>query len=100
MKVPFLRYLASGSAMQAQKSTQEILEYPTICKTAIADEHQYKITQAELDRFERQLSLVDREDPTLHPRLILGRINSFQRTIDCLKRELAEYEQHNSGEIA
>jgi hypothetical protein len=78
--------------MQEQESTQEILEYPTICKTAIADEHQYKITQAELDRFERQLAAIDREDPNLHPRLILGRINSFKRTIDRLKQELAEYE--------
>jgi hypothetical protein len=62
--------------------------------------HQYKITQAELDRFELELAKVDREDPNLHPRLILGRINNFQRTIDCLQQELAEYERHNGGKIA
>jgi hypothetical protein len=72
----------------------------TFDKTAIADDRQYKITQVELDRFEGELAAVDREDPNLHPRLVLGRINSFQRTIDRLKQELAEYEQHNGGKIA
>lgn len=86
--------------MKLEESTQSILESQTIYKIAIADEHQYKITQVELDRFERELAAVDREDPSLHPRLILGRINSFQRTIDRLKQELAEYEQHNGGKAA
>jgi hypothetical protein len=74
------------------KAEERIRE--TIVKTAIADDREYKITQVELDRFERQLAAVDREDPNLHPRLILGRINSFKRTIDRLKQELAEYERH------
>ncbi|WP_310484995.1 hypothetical protein [Chamaesiphon sp. VAR_48_metabat_403] len=80
--------------MKAEERIQEILEHLTIDKIAIADEHQYKITQSELDRFERQLAAVDREDPNLHPRLILGRINNFQRTIDRLKQELVEYDRH------
>jgi hypothetical protein len=66
----------------------------------IINERQYQITQAELDRFERQLAAVDQQDPTLHPRQILGRINSFKRTIDRLKQELAEYDRHNGGNIA
>ncbi len=86
--------------MKVEEGTQKILEYPTISKTAIADESQYKITQVELDRFEQQLAAVDQQDPTLHPRQILGRINSFKRTIDRLKQELAEYEQHNGGKVA
>jgi hypothetical protein len=90
--------------MNADKRTQRIISDPIderypIEKTAIADDREYKITQAELDRFERELAKVDREDPNLHPRLILGRINSFQRTIDRLKQELAEYKRHNSKNI-
>jgi hypothetical protein len=80
--------------MEAEEHIQETLEHPTIYKTAIADDRQYQITQVELDRFERELAKVDREDPTLHPRLILGRINSFKRTIDRLKQELADYERN------
>jgi hypothetical protein len=91
----------ANSEMLVNQHTQLITPSSTIAtKTAIADEHQYKITQAELDRFERELVAVDREDPNLHPRLVLGRINSFQRTIDRLKQELAEYEQHNSRKAA
>ncbi len=87
------------SDMQVNQTTQPINQDPTICKTAIANDREYKITQVELDRFERQLADIDREDQNLHPRLILGRINSFKRTIDRLKQELAEYEQHNGGNI-
>jgi hypothetical protein len=86
--------------MQINQTTQPINQDSTIeVKTAIANDREYKITQVELDRFERQLAAVDHEDPTLHPRLILGRINNFKRTIDRLKQELTEYEQHNSSKI-
>lgn len=86
--------------MKVEEGTQRILEYPTISKIAIANDREYKITQVELDRFERQLADIDREDATLHPRLILGRINNFQRTIDRLKQELTEYEQYHGSKIA
>jgi hypothetical protein len=95
--------------MLADNHTQLMTQGSTIeTKTAIANdspvetlrEREYKITQVELDRFERELAAVDREDQTLHPRLILGRINNFRRTIDRLKQELAEYEQHNGSKIA
>lgn len=66
----------------------------------IINERQYQITQSELDRFERQLAAVDQQDPTLHPRQILGRINSFKRTIERLKQELAEYDRHNGSNTA
>jgi hypothetical protein len=86
--------------MLVDEHTQLTTQDRTIAtKTAIADDRQYKITQAELAHFEQQLADIDREDPNLHPRLILGRINNFQRTIDRLKQELAEYEQH-SGRTA
>jgi hypothetical protein len=68
--------------MQVNISTQPITQGSTIeTKTAIANDREYKITQAELAHFEQQLAAVDRQDPTLHPRLILGRINSFQSKI-------------------
>jgi hypothetical protein len=96
-----VRNSVAKSEMLVDKPTQPINQSSTIeTKTAIANEHQYKITQAELDRFERQLAAIDPKDPTLHPRLILGKINSFKRTIDRLKQELAEYEQYNGGNIA
>ncbi len=79
--------------MNTKEPVQKIIDNP-IAKTAIADNRQYQITLAELDLFERELAAVEREDPTLHPCLILGRINSFQRTIDRLKQELAEYDRH------
>lgn len=80
--------------MKAEELIQE-----TLVKTAIADDRQYQITQAELTHFERELATLDRENPNLHPRIILGRINSFQRTIDRLKQELADYERNNGIEI-
>jgi hypothetical protein len=86
--------------MKVEEDTQRILEYPTLSKTAISNDREYKITQVELDHFERELAAVDQSDPNLHPRQILGRINSFKRTIDRLKQELAEYEKHNGGKIA
>jgi hypothetical protein len=87
--------------MLVDEHTQLTTQDRTIkTKTAISDDREFQITQVELDRFERQLADIDREDPTLHPRLILGRINNFQRTIDRLKQELAEYEQHSSRTAA
>jgi hypothetical protein len=86
--------------MEADEHIQEWLKNPTIDKIAIADARQYQITKAELTHFESELAAVDREDPTLHPRIILGRINNFQRTIDRLKQELSEYDRHNGGKIA
>jgi hypothetical protein len=84
--------------MQVDISTQPITQDSTIStKTKIANDREYKITQDELAHFERKLAAVDQADPNLHPRQILGRINSFKRTIDRLKQELAEYEQHNGG---
>jgi hypothetical protein len=99
-QVQSFRYSASEVKMKVEEGNPDILGYPTISKTAIANDREYQTTQAELANFEQQLAAVNREDPSLHPRLILGRINNFQRTIDRLKQELAEYEQHNSGKIA
>jgi hypothetical protein len=85
--------------MQADISTQPITQSSTTSKTKIANDREYKVTQVELAKFEQQLADIDREDPNLHPRLILGRINSFKRTIDRLKQELAEYDRHNGGKM-
>jgi hypothetical protein len=85
--------------MNADKRTLKNINDPIDTKTAIADDREYKITLAELDLFDRELAAIDREDPTLHPRLILGRINNFKRTIDRLKQELTAYERNNGIEI-
>jgi hypothetical protein len=79
--------------MNAKEPAQNNIVDP-IVKTAIGNERQYQITQVELDLFECELAKVEREDSNLHLRLILGQINSFQRTIDLLKHELADYERN------
>jgi hypothetical protein len=48
--------------MKAEERIQQTLKHPTLGKTAIADDRQYQITQAELNRFERELAAVDSED--------------------------------------
>lgn len=59
----------------------------------IKNDEEYQITQAHLKNFERELAAIETQNPSLHPRLTIGRINSFKRTIDRLKEELAEYEK-------
>jgi hypothetical protein len=87
--------------MLVDEHTQLTTQDRTIkAKTAIANDREYKITQVELAHFERELAAVDQADPNLHPRQILGRMNSFKRTIDRLKQELVEYEQYNSRKAA
>jgi HTH-type transcriptional regulator / antitoxin HipB len=59
----------------------------------IQNERQYKITQTKLREFEQKLADLDPQDPTLHPRQVIGWTNSYNLTIHQLKQELAEYER-------
>ena len=66
----------------------------------IQNERQYRITQTKLREFEQELAAIDHQDPTLHPRKIIGWTNSYNLTISKLKQEIAEYEQLKSGNIS
>lgn len=64
----------------------------------IQNEHQYKITQAKLQEFERELAAIP-ENSNLHPRQVIGWTNSYNLTIRKLKQEIEEYEQLKSGQV-
>jgi HTH-type transcriptional regulator / antitoxin HipB len=66
----------------------------------IKNERQYKITNAKLEDLETALAAIDRNDPNLHPRQILGRVNSLERTIGDLRTEIDEYDRLKNGEVA
>lgn len=66
----------------------------------IKNERQYKITRAKLEDLETALAAIDRHDSNLHPRQILGRVNSLERTIGDLRTEIDEYERLKNGEVA
>ena len=66
----------------------------------IKNERQYKITKTKLEDLETSLAGIDRHDPNLHPRQILGRVNSLERTIRDLHSEIDEYDRLKNGEVA
>lgn len=65
----------------------------------IKNERQYKITRAQLEKLEANLGKIDRDDPNLHPRIILSRVNSLTKTIQELTAEIDEYDRLKNGEI-
>jgi HTH-type transcriptional regulator / antitoxin HipB len=66
----------------------------------IKNERQYKITKVKLEDLAAALAGIDRHDPNLHPRQILGRVNSLERTIGDLQAEIDEYDRLKNGEVA
>jgi HTH-type transcriptional regulator / antitoxin HipB len=65
----------------------------------IQNERQYRITQTRLREFEAALATVDPNDPKLHPRQVIRRVNSYNLTISELRQEIEEYEQLKSGNV-
>ena len=65
----------------------------------IQNERQYRITQTKLREFEQELVALNPQDPNIHPRQIIGWINSLNLIISELKQEISEYEQLKSGNI-
>lgn len=65
----------------------------------IKNERQYKITKAKLEDLATYLASIDRDDPNLHPRQILGRVNSLEKTIRDLQTEIDEYDRLKNGEV-
>jgi hypothetical protein len=58
----------------------------------IYSNQEYEITKNTLENFKQVLAAINPRDETLHPRMILARINSVQRIINTLNLELKEYE--------
>jgi HTH-type transcriptional regulator / antitoxin HipB len=65
----------------------------------IQNERQYRTTQTKLREFEQELAALNPQDSNIHPRQIIGWINSLNIIIGELKQELAEYEQLKSGNV-
>ncbi|PSB02330.1 helix-turn-helix transcriptional regulator [Merismopedia glauca] len=65
----------------------------------IQNERQYKVTQTKLRELEQAAVNINPPDPNLHPRQVLSQKNSYNKLIDRLKQEIAEYEELKSGRI-
>jgi hypothetical protein len=59
----------------------------------IENEHQYRSTLSKIEELEQRLASLDNPDPSIHPRLVIGRRNSFNLTLRQLKQEIAEYDR-------
>jgi ribosome-binding protein aMBF1 (putative translation factor) len=68
----------------------------------IKNERQYRIAKAQVAKFEEALNAFQtesRKDRTTHPRLIKAQKDAMQSQIESLRREIAEYEDLESGNI-
>jgi HTH-type transcriptional regulator / antitoxin HipB len=65
----------------------------------IQNERQYKISQTKLRELEQASANIDFEDPKLHPRQILAEQNSYNKLVNGLRQEIAEYEELKNGSI-
>lgn len=65
-------------------------------------ERQYSIAKAQAAKFEEALKAFQtepRKDRTTHPRLMKAQKDAIKSQIETLRRELAEYEDLESGNI-
>ena len=65
----------------------------------IQNERQYKVTQTKLRELEQGSATIATENASLHPRQILSQTNSYNKIVETLKQEIAEYEQLKSGQV-
>ncbi len=65
----------------------------------IQNERQYKVTQTKLRELEQASATIPTENASLHPRQILSQTNIYNKVVETLKQEIAEYEQLKSGQI-
>jgi hypothetical protein len=68
----------------------------------IKNERQYRITKAQAAKFEEALKVFvteSRKDRTTHPLLIKAQKDAMQSQLESLRRELAEYEDLESGNM-
>jgi HTH-type transcriptional regulator / antitoxin HipB len=65
----------------------------------IQNERQYKVTQTKLRELEQASAIIVTENASLHPRQILSQTNSYNKIVETLQQEIAEYEQLKSGQV-
>jgi hypothetical protein len=66
----------------------------------LENEDQHQFTLSRIEELEQRLAALDSPDPSLHPRQIVGRRNSFNLTLRQLKQEIADYEKQLLTETA
>jgi ribosome-binding protein aMBF1 (putative translation factor) len=66
----------------------------------ITNERQYRITKAEIARFEEALAHADEDAADLSPRLRQAMHDQFASQLDDLRTEVEEYERLRSGRVA
>jgi hypothetical protein len=69
----------------------------------IKNERQYRITNAEAEKFQRTLAelMADTEDKAqVHPRLVQAELQALQSQLDDLLGEIKEYEDLKSGKLS
>jgi HTH-type transcriptional regulator/antitoxin HipB len=59
----------------------------------IENQHQYRFTLSKIEELEQRLAELETPDPSLHPRQVIGRRNSFNLTLCQLKQEITEYDR-------
>jgi ribosome-binding protein aMBF1 (putative translation factor) len=68
----------------------------------IKNERQYRVAKAQAAKFEEALKAMQtgsRKDRTTHPRLIKAQKDALESQLESLRRELAEYEELESGNM-
>lgn len=68
----------------------------------IKNERQYRVAKAQAAKFEEALEVMQtgsRKDRTTHPRLLKAQKDALESQLDSLRRELAEYEELQSGDM-
>ena len=65
----------------------------------ITNERQYRITRAEVEKFEQALAGTDTQKSALHPRLQQAMREGMKSQLQDLREELAQYEALREGRI-
>jgi ribosome-binding protein aMBF1 (putative translation factor) len=66
--------------------------------TMIKNERQYRITKAQVDRFERGMAeTMTKPNPAIHPKLRKAELDALRSQLDDLRSEIREYEALRSG---
>ncbi|MGH2749405.1 MAG: helix-turn-helix domain-containing protein [Actinomycetota bacterium] len=65
----------------------------------IKNDRQYRITRAQVARFERALLQLDRTDGEIHPRIRQAQRAATKSQLQELRRDLSEYEALKAGEV-
>jgi hypothetical protein len=66
--------------------------------TVIKNQHQYRITKAQAEKFQRTIKEVQaRPNPSVHTTLRKAQLDGLRSQLEDLKREIQEYEALREG---